>query len=147
MHRNEVPDSLANVPCEDFGPPAAVTGLPLARRKVALISTAGLQHAGDRPFALGSADYRIIDADDERPLQMSHISTNFDRSGFAQDLNLVFPLERLQELEREGTIGSAASLHYSFMGATEPEKLQSAASDLAAVLKGDAVDLACLLPV
>lgn len=29
---------------------------------------------------------------------MSHISANFDRTGFQQDWNIVFPLDRLRDL-------------------------------------------------
>jgi len=147
MRAEQVPKALAEAPCPEGQEPAAVAGPPRAERRVALISTAGLMHAGDRPFSLGSADYRVIDTEDPRPLQMSHISTNFDRSGFAQDLNVVFPLDVLQELADEGQIGSVARYHYAFMGATEPKQLEPAARDLAGVLAGDGVDLACLIPV
>ena len=51
---------------------------------------------------------------------MSHVSTNFDRTGYIQDLNLVFPIERLRELEAAGDIGSVGAYHYAFMGATPP---------------------------
>lgn len=147
MRSEQVPNGLADMQCPDLGEPAAVTGKPLDRRRVSLISTAGLMHAGDRPFGLGSADYRILDREDERPLQMTHISTNFDRSGFAMDTEVVLPLAALSRLEAMGRIGSVARYHYSFMGATEPESLEPAAEDLAGVLAGDGVDLACLVPV
>ena len=56
-----------------------VRGLPLAERRVALVSTAGLQRRGDRPFGVSAGDYRVIPssvaADD---LVMSHASPNFD---------------------------------------------------------------------
>jgi hypothetical protein len=39
---------------------------------------------------------------------------------FQEDWNVVFPLDRLNELAAEGTIGSVAATHYSFMGATDP---------------------------
>ena len=47
---------------------------------------------GDRPFARNGADYRVIpvDADD---VVMSHISTNYDRTGFQADLNVIFPMD------------------------------------------------------
>ena len=46
------------------------------------------------PLHAGAANYfsRHISSKD---LVMSHISTNFDRSGFQMDVNLVFPLDRL----------------------------------------------------
>ena len=78
---------------------------------------------------------------------MSHISTNFDRSGFQQDHNVVLPIDRLNELATDGTVGSVASVHYSFMGATHPAKLERTAKQLAGLLKQDRVDLVLLVPV
>jgi D-proline reductase (dithiol) PrdB len=43
-------------------------------------------------FAWGSNDYRVISGDGSASdLVMSHVSVNFDRTGFQQDLNVVFP--------------------------------------------------------
>ena len=78
---------------------------------------------------------------------MSHISTNYDRSGFQQDWNVVFPLDRLHELAQKGVIGSVARFHYSFMGATHPAQMETAARTLAGLLKKDGVDAALLVPV
>jgi D-proline reductase (dithiol) PrdB len=78
---------------------------------------------------------------------MSHVSTNFDRTGFQQDLNVLFPLDRLREMADRGEIGSMADYHYSFMGATEPEKMESAARKLASLLKDDGVNVVLLVPV
>jgi D-proline reductase (dithiol) PrdB len=78
---------------------------------------------------------------------MSHISTNFDRTGFQQDHNVVFPIDRLNELAAEGAVGSVASIHYSFMGATHPGKLERTARQLAGMLKQDQVDAVLLVPV
>ena len=48
--------------------------------------------AGDRPFSVDFGDYRLLPGDlKAADLVMSHISTNFDRSGFQQDHNVVFP--------------------------------------------------------
>ncbi|MFU8814784.1 MAG: glycine/sarcosine/betaine reductase selenoprotein B family protein [Pseudomonadales bacterium] len=147
MRHEDVPERLAQLPCPEMGEPAAASGPAIDQRRVALISTAGLMHAGDRPFGLGSADYRIIDSTDPRPLFMSHISTNFDRSGFAQDLNVVMPLDVLRGLAERREIGSLAQYHYSFMGATDPAQMLPAVEQLAGLLAGDAVDLALLVPV
>jgi D-proline reductase (dithiol) PrdB len=78
---------------------------------------------------------------------MSHVSTNFDRSGFQQDWNVLFPLDRLRELRDQGVIGSVAEYHYSFMGAHDPVPMESTARSLAALLKKDSVDAALLIPV
>lgn len=115
---------------------------------MAIISTAGLHRAEDSPFVAGAGDYRVIpdDADTDR-LMMSHVSTNFDRTGFFQDVNTSFPIDRLHELVEDGVIGSAASRHYSFMGATPPAVMEPVARDLAGLLKQDQVDAVLLVPV
>jgi D-proline reductase (dithiol) PrdB len=104
----------------------------------------------DRPFTFGGAsavnipgDYRVIPRDtNANDLVMSHISTNYDRSGFQKDWNVVFPLDRLRELAERGVIGSVADHHYSFMGATAPHLMETAARTLAGLLKGDGVTAA-----
>jgi len=139
---------LAKLPCPSFENRPWVLGQPLARRRVSLISTAGLHRRGDRPFEGMTGDYRVIPGNIEaRDLVMTHISTNFDRTGFQQDWNVVFPLDRLKELAAEGIIGSMAAYHYSFMGATDPAEMEPAARNLAVLLKGDRVDAALLVPV
>jgi D-proline reductase (dithiol) PrdB len=121
---------------------------PAADARVAIISTAGLQRRGDRPFTVGSGDYRLIPGDVAAgDLVMSHISTNFDRTGFQEDHNVVLPLDRLNELQRGGVIGSVASMHYAFMGATPPARIERAARQLAGLLKQDQVDTVLLIPV
>jgi D-proline reductase (dithiol) PrdB len=78
---------------------------------------------------------------------MSHVSVNFDRSGFQEDLNVVFPLERLRELKAEGVIGSISDFHYAFMGAAPIRALEPKARELAVLLKKDRVDAVLLTPV
>lgn len=125
-----------------------VEGPPLARRRVALVSTAGLHRRSDPRYMPLAADYRVIPgavaADD---VVMSHVSTNFDRSGFQEDWNVVFPLERLREMEARGEIGSVARYHYAFMGATDPAQMEPAAREMAQLLRRDAVDAVLLVPV
>lgn len=138
---------LAALPCPTYGTEPWVPAPPLAECRVAIVSTAGIQRRGDRPFAFGATDYRVIARDDDEELVMSHVSTNFDRTGFQQDVNVVFPLDRLQELAAEGVIASVARFHYAFMGATHPDDFEAQARDLAGMLKADAVDAALLVPV
>ncbi len=80
-------------------------------------------------------------------LVMSHVSVNFDRTGFQEDLNVVFPLDRLRELADEGMVGAVADIHYSFMGATQMRALEAKARELAGLLKKDRVDAVLLSPV
>jgi D-proline reductase (dithiol) PrdB len=80
-------------------------------------------------------------------LLMSHGSVNFDRTGFQEDWNVVFPLDRLNELASAGAIGSVAAINYSFMGGTPPTLFEPYAPEVAAKLKRDNVDAVILSPV
>ena len=139
---------LAEFECPTFNTRPWVQGPPLGKRRVALISSAGVHLRDDRPFGLGSDDYRVIPGDTQaNDLVMSHVSANFDRTGFQQDWNVVFPIDRLGELALEGKIGSVAGFHYSFMGATNPKQMEPAVRKLAGLLKDDEVDAVLLVPV
>ena len=81
---------LAELECPDFETRPWVTGPGLSQRRVAIVSSAGLVEHGEDPFRGRDADYRVIPAD-TRPdeLLISHISVNFDRTGFQEDWNVV----------------------------------------------------------
>ena len=132
-----------------FDPPAYVPAPPLARSRVALVTTAGLHLRGDRVFDMASAEYRAIGRETAGgDLVMSHTSVNFDRSGFSEDVNVVFPIDRFRELESSGAVGSMADVHYSFMGAyLEPADYAPSARELATLLRGDGVGSVFLTPV
>jgi len=139
---------IAGLECPNFKNQPWMEGPPLSRRRVAIVSTAGLHRRDDRPFTFMAGDYRIIPGDIKtNDLVMSHTSTNFDRTGFQQDWNVVFPLDRLRELTDRGFIGSLADFHYSFMGATDPKLMEPTTRDLVRLLKKDRVDAILLVPV
>ena len=141
--------SLAGKHLPRFDPPAWAPAPPIAQSRIALVTTAGLHVHGDRVFDMTSVEYRAIDRDTAGgDVVMSHTSVNFDRSGFAEDVNVVFPIDRFRELETSGAIGSMADVHYSFMGAyLEPGAYAPSARELATLLRGDGVDSVFLTPV
>lgn len=147
MKADEVPEALANTPCSIYPTTLGIKTKPLQEMRIGIISTAGLMHRGEKPFSLGAVDYRILDSASSEDLMMSHVSTNFDRTGFVADNNMVLPTDRLKEKASSGEIGSVAQFHYSFMGATEPEKMKSTAAQLITTLRGDEVDGLILIPV
>lgn len=141
-------ERLATLDCPDFATRPWVAGPPLGQRRVAIVSSAGLVVRGEPPFRGRDADYRVIPATTApNDLLCSHISINFDRTGFQEDRNVVFPIDRLNELAAEGAIGSVATTHYSFMGATDPREMEAGAREVAGRLKQDNVDAVILPPV
>ena len=99
-----------------IGPGEWVTPLPLDQATVAIVSTARLHRRIDPPFTVGSLDYRLIPGDTQfDDLVLSPISANFDRSAFAQDPNIVFPIARLRALASSGDIGRVSRWPYSFL--------------------------------
>lgn len=122
---------------------------PLNQMRFALVTTAGLHYRDDPAFELADATFRPIDGrEDPDNLVMSHSSVNFDKTGFAEDVNVVFPLARFRELVEQGVIGSLAQVHYSFMGAgLLPGAYERGATRVAGMLKQDHVDAVFLTPV
>jgi len=130
--------------------------VPLAESTVAIISTAGIATAGDRPFDQegerknpwwGDPSYRVIPRDaTERDVRVYHL--HGDRSHAENDLNCVFPLTRLLDLERAGEIGRSAASHYSFMGyILRPDVLlRESTPAMIQGLKRDGVDVVLLAP-
>lgn len=137
------------VNCPTFETQPWVEGPTLSQRRVAIVSTAGLHRRGDRPFTFDAGDgYRIIPGDvAANDLVMTHVSANFDRSGFQQDWNVVFPVDRLREMAEDGIISSVARYHYSFMGAHDPIALEKQARSVADLMTKDEVDAVLLVPV
>jgi D-proline reductase (dithiol) PrdB len=133
-----------------LGPPACVPPTKeIAELRIALITTAGLHFRDDPSFEFADATFRPISgSEDANNLVMSHSSVNFDKVGFAEDVNLVFPVDRFRELEADGKIGSLADVHYSFMGAgLNPDAYEESAAQVARLLKQDKVDAVFLTPV
>ncbi len=119
-----------------------------AQRHVAILSSAGLIVRGQRPTLANDTGYRMISsAVANKDILCSHVSVNFDRSGFQQDLNVMLPRDRLSAIEAEGSIGKAADTHYAFMGATHPDKLEDKAREAGRSMLSLGVNTVVLAPV
>ena len=107
----------AGVPVPDFDETSFNQPKPLNQSKVAIVTTAALHRQGGDGFELGDSDYHYETLPrDARDLALGHHSVNFDRGGFAADINVVYPIDRLQELAEDGIIGGVAENHYAFAG-------------------------------
>ena len=76
---------------------------PLSESKLALVTTAGLHLRTDKPFISahegGDTSFRVIPRSaSAADILQSHTSIGFDHTGIYRDLNVTFPIDRLQEL-------------------------------------------------
>jgi len=93
--------------------------LPLAKARVALVTTGGVHLASQAPFDMsdsdGDASLREVPVDTPREeLRITH--DYYDHRDAESDLNLVFPVQHLKELEEVGAIGSLYRIGTSIMG-------------------------------
>jgi D-proline reductase (dithiol) PrdB len=109
---------------------------------------------GDVPFDQsvrgGDFSFRVIPADtDLQALEEHHRSDSFSHEGLEADRNMGLPLDRLDELAADGTIGEVAPRHISLMGSiTAPGRLvKHTLPAIADLLAADRVDVALLVPV
>lgn len=141
-------DAVVAAPCPAFDTQPFVTGPPLARRRVAIVSSAALIRRGDKPFPFGSAECRFLPASmPAGDILISHVSINFDRAGFQRDLNVVYPIDRLRELAADGVIGGMADTHFTIMGSTDPAGMAITADQIAGQLRQERTDSVLLSPV
>jgi D-proline reductase (dithiol) PrdB len=125
----------------------------LAESTIAIVTTAGVHHKDQEPFDMndreGDPSYRVIDL--ERPFNGLMITHDYyDHADADKDINIVFPVERLKEFEKEGFIGHVAGRHYSFMGHIIgrhiPTLVNKNAPEISRALKNDHVDIVLLTP-
>lgn len=93
----------------------------LSKSTIAIVTAAGVHVKDQEPFNtandLGDLGYRIIPEDVEgSQLKVTH--HHYDHRDADKDINVVFPIDVLRELEAEGIIGGIARKHVGFMGYT-----------------------------
>ena len=135
-------------------PPLTPLKKSLSSAKIGLITTAGLHRKTDLPFPSSfeksDCSFRIIPAEtDPEELKISHTSKEFDRSGALEDINVVFPIDRIKDLVQSGILAAEATNHFSFMGSLPRtgELRKKTAPQAAKLLREDNVDLVLLTPV
>jgi hypothetical protein len=139
---------ISIVPFPDF--PTAFTRPPkLEDARVAIVTTAGLMRHGEDPWTHDEAGFRAFA--DERGLTTGQVSMSLDRVGTFVDRNVLYPIDRLQELVDAGRLGSVASQHISFMGALQGHsQLSTVILDsgprAAKLLRDDGVDVVIITP-
>lgn len=139
----------AGLPVPEFETTAWTDPPPLSEATVAIVTTAALRRPDDEPFGPFDEGFRVLDRAD-RNLVLGHWSPNFDREGFALDLDVVYPIDRLEELAAAGTIGAVAPRHLAFAGNQDDSVAKvrlDTAPKAAGLLARDGVDVVLLTPV
>lgn len=138
-----------SLPVPEFDTTAFTPPKPLAEATVAIVTTAAIHTMDGEGFSGFDTGFRLLDRE-RRDLALGHWSPNFDRSAFAADLDVVYPIDRLEELAAEGVIGRVAPRHVSFAG-NQPDDVTTVRLDsgpaAAEVLRHDGVDVVLLTPV
>jgi D-proline reductase (dithiol) PrdB len=137
------------LPVPEFATTAWTEPVGLAEARVAIVTTAALHPVDDAAFEAADTSFRVLDRS-ARDLKLGHWSPNFDRSAFAADLDVVYPIDRLEELAEDGVIGGVAPRHIAFAG-NQPDDVATVRLDsgptAAKLLLDDAVDVVLLTPV
>jgi len=143
----------AYTPWESEDIPWTPFSKPLSECTVAVVTTAGVHHRDQQPFNMADKDgdpsYRVIDG--TKPVADLMITHDYyDHHDADKDINIVFPIERLQELAHEGFIGKLADHHYGFMGHITgphiPTLINKNGPEVARLIKQDGVDVVLLTP-
>jgi len=123
------------------------------RCRLALITTGGVHLKAQTPFDMtdpaGDPTFREIPANTSSPdLTITH--NYYDHADADKDINIILPLERIQDLKSSGDIGEVNYRHFSFMGHIMHHHIDTlmkeTAPNVAAKLKSDKVDIAILTP-
>ena len=93
----------------------------LSRATVAIVTAGGVHLKDQEPFniadELGDLTFRVIPADvDSSQLMVTH--HHYDHTDADADINVVFPVDVLRDLQREGFIRDIAKKHVGYMGYT-----------------------------
>jgi D-proline reductase (dithiol) PrdB len=122
---------------------------PVMACRIALISSGGIYHRTQAPFGNVKNDLTFREIPKEANLAELHISHYSPKAKRVQDLNTIFPLQRLRELEEQAVIGALASPAFTFMGRifTRTKLQKEMAPYLIERLRAMSVDAAFLVPV
>jgi len=145
--------AAAYTPWESAEIPWTPVRKKLADSKIAIVTTAGVHHSHQAPFDMsdpcGDPSYRLL-AGETIGSDYTITHDYYDHRDADRDLNVVFPLDRLIEMQSAGVIGAIARRHYGFMGHIDGHLIRDlvevTAPEVAAMLQAERVDAVLLTP-
>ena len=130
-------------------PPWTPLRKPLSDCRLGLIASGGLYIKGQVAFHFkDDLSFRAIPTDvNTNDLRTSHFA--YDQTDAREDPNVVFPIDTLRGLVKEGVIGELAGHAYTFMGGIYSSRRvrDELAPQLTERLLAERVDAALLVPV
>ncbi len=135
---------------DDFVPLAQLKE-PLPQSRLTFVSTAGVQPTGTLPFdvvhPVGDYTFRRVPSH-LTPAELEIHQLKYPTNGAARDLNVIFPVERLQELATEGAVGGLTENFFSFIGyQMDPERFEATLAErIADAVVADGADAALMSP-
>ena len=127
------------------------TGDP-SKETIALVTSGGFylkesQPAFDTVSIHGDTSYREIPKT-VRQEELGIAHKHYDHSLAEEDMNIVFPIDRLNELEKEGVVGKVADIHYSFSYVNDAVTLvEEVVPEFISKVKAAGVDVLFMVPV
>ncbi|HRH46852.1 MAG TPA: glycine/sarcosine/betaine reductase selenoprotein B family protein [Pyrinomonadaceae bacterium] len=124
---------------------------PLSESCLTFVSTAGVQPKSSLPFEtahpVGDYTFRPVPSN-SKPTDLEIHQLKYPTVGAERDLNVIFPIERLQELVNEKIIGELTSNFFSFIGYNmDAERLErTLAEDIADAVVAEKPDVVLLAP-
>jgi D-proline reductase (dithiol) PrdB len=137
---------------KDHFVPQAVLRKPLDECRVTFISSSGVHLKSDPPLDVchpfGDFRFRRVPSSARHDDLIIH-QLKYPHDDADLDVNVIFPIERLQELVAEGTLGALTPNFFSFIGYNmDPERFEATTAQniAAAVAEEERADIALLAP-
>ena len=122
---------------------------PLNEMKIAFATAAGVHLKSDKKFNLaGDFTFRVVPGDcKSSDIMVSH--GGYDNGDVNKDINCMFPIDRLREIQAEGFIKEVSEVHLGFMGGggNQDKFKNETGPEIAKILKDHNVDAVVLTAV
>jgi len=146
------------IPEEEFNGSIPWTPMskPLSQTTIALVTSAGISLKSDPPFDMerekreplwGDRSFRMIPrGTTEKDIDVNHLHIN--TTHIKKDINVILPLARMAEFEREKIIGCLSPTAYSFYGFQwqNNDFLKEAIEPISKHMKSENVEAVLLTP-
>ncbi len=133
----------------DDVPPWQPVSKPLAECRLGLVASGGIYATGQVAFHFkDDASFREIPRDVRTPdLRTAHFA--YDQTDARNDPNVVFPIDTLRGLVRDGVVGSLTEHAFTFMGGIYSARRvqEMLAPQITERLLAERADIALLVPV